>query len=194
MKQIIDVSVQIKSQLDDIEEMLENEHAEARQEKKDLGENTSDSSDSQSDDETTYKNKTTKNKSPKKAKMREVLDKYDLMLKRYNDGNASNTALHEAFNSVIKNLQILLLPIADLTEKLPRIEEINDEESKLVRDKLVTLLAKVKEMKDQRQELSKRFLRAVQDDDLTKIIASHQNEIEEPSTLLFFVIWSAKYF
>ena len=185
MKQIIDVSVQIKTQLDDIEEMLQNEHAEAKQEKRDIGENTSDSSDSQSDDET-YKNKIMKkNKSPKKAKMREILDRYDLMLKRYNDGNTSNMALHEAFNSVIRNLQILSLPITDLTEKLPKIEEINDEESKLVRDKLVTLLAKVKEMKDQREELSKRFLRAVQDDDLTKIIASHQNEIEEPSTVSF---------
>ena len=184
MKQIIDVSVQIKSQLDDIEELLQNEHTESRLEKKNSGEQMSDSSssDSQSDDEAySSRKKQVAKKSPQKAKMRDILDRYDLLLKRYNDGNTSNSALHEAFNSVIKNLQILSLPVGEITDKLPKIEEINDEESKSVRDKLVTLLAKVKEMKDQREELSKRFLRAVHEDDLTKVIASHQNEIADPS-------------
>ena len=76
-------------------------------------------------------------------------------------------------------MHVLSLPITDLTAKLPAIEQLNDEESKQVREKLVTLLAKVKEMKDQREELTKRFLRAIQEDDLTKVIASHQNEIGE---------------
>jgi tyrosine-protein phosphatase non-receptor type 23 len=185
MKQIIDVSVQIKTQLDDVEEMLQSEHDANKAEKQKSGENPSDSSDSQSEDDyddnhngKTYKNLKSK-KSPKKLKMREILDRYDLLLKRYNDGNASNTALHDAFNSVIKNLQILSIPISDLSEKLPVIEEIDNEESKVVRDKLVTLLAKVKEMKDQRDELAKRFLKSIQEDDLTKVIASHQNEIGE---------------
>lgn len=52
---------------------------------------------------------------------------------------------------------------------------------KEIRDKLVSLLEKVEEMKSQRQELSKRFQRAIQDDDLTKVIASRQNEISNPS-------------
>ena len=76
-------------------------------------------------------------------------------------------------------MHVLSLPITDLTAKLPAIEQLNDEESKQVREKLVTLLAKVKEMKDQREELTKRFLRAIKEDDLTKVIASHQNEIGE---------------
>lgn len=190
MKQIIDVSLQIKTQLDDLEEMLQNEHDANKAEKRNSGGSLSDSSDSQSDDDDdgkTYKNMKTK-KSPKKLKMREILDRYDLLLKRYNEGNASNTALHEAFNSVITNLKVLSLPVSELTEKLPVIEEINDEESKVVRDKLVTLLAKVKEMKDQRDELSKRFLRAIQEDDLTKVIASHQNEIDENTDEFFKVV------
>ena len=193
MKQIIDVSLQIKTQLDDMEEMLQNDHDANKAEKRNSGESLSDSSDSQSDDDDgkTYKNMKSK-KSPKKLKMREILDRYDLLLKRYNEGNASNTALHEAFNSVITNLKVLSLPVSEITEKLPVIEEINDEESKVVRDKLVTLLAKVKEMKDQRDELSKRFLRAIQEDDLTKVIASHQNEIGENTDEFFKVVIAIK--
>jgi hypothetical protein len=180
MKEIVDVSLRIKSILDDMEEMLQDEHNQVGLEKRSNGELTSDSSDSSDDDDNNASSLTLKrSSSPYKVKLESILNRYELMLKRHTDGNSSNTALHEAFNSVIQNLQMLSLPIASLTERLPRVEtdELLDEESKRVRDKLVTLLAKVKEMKDQREELAKRFTQSLQSDDLTREIASHQNEI-----------------
>lgn len=183
MKKVIDVSVHVKSILDDIEELLEAEHKEHKQDRLANGEDTDSSFDSSSDDEQSMpsKYKANKAKNSRKIKLREFMDRYDLFLKQIKTGNESNQALHEAFNSVIKSLQILSLPLAELTEKLPTIEPIDNEESKQVKERLVSLLAKVEEMKSQRDELTKRFQRAILDDDLTKVIASHQNEIEDPN-------------
>jgi hypothetical protein len=81
-------------------------------------------------------------------------------------------------NSVIKSIQVLALPVNDLTEVLPQIETTNNIESKEIKDKLVSLLGKVDEMKTQRDELLKRLQRSVEEDDLTKSIAAQQNEIK----------------
>ena len=180
MKKVIDVSVHVKSILDDIEELLEAEHKAHKQDRLANGEDTDSSFDSSSDDEPS-KYKANKAKNSRKIKLREFMDRYELFLKQIKTGDESNQALHEAFNSVIKSLQVLSLPLAELTEKLPIIEPIDNDESKQVKERLVSLLAKVEEMKSQRDELTKRFQRAILDDDLTKVIASHQNEIEDPN-------------
>lgn len=176
MKSIVNVSVQAKDILDEIEDVIENEEKEHREDKIKSGkmnESDSDSDSSDTDDDTVS--------SLRSKKLKEISKRYDVLIKNYNDANASNTALHEAFNSIIKNLQLLALPLNDLSEKLPAIEPINDEESRQIRDKLVSLLAKVDEMKTQREQLLKRLQLALQDDDLTKLIASKQNDIQNPS-------------
>jgi len=73
------------------------------------------------------------------------------------------------------------MPLNELSERLPAIQPINDDESKQIRDKLISLLAKVEEMKTQREQLLKRFQAAIQEDDITKMIASKQNEISSPN-------------
>lgn len=121
MKQIVDVSVQVKSQLDELEEMLQNEHNESRLEKKNNDESLSDLSDSQSDDEEMYRRagKSKPKRSPYKLKMKEILDRYDLLLKRYNDGNTNNTTLHEAFNKVC----LFALAFRNFTTSTPNLDE-----------------------------------------------------------------------
>ncbi len=179
MISIVNVSVQAKEILDEIEQQIESEDKEHREEKSKNGQSSSESeNDSDSDDETETN---AKKNSIRNIKLKQISKRYNILYKNYTDANASNQALHEAFNSIIKNLQILSLPLNELSDKLPAIEQINDEESKQIRDKLVSLLAKVEEMKTQREQLFKRLQAALQDDDLTKLIASKQNDITNTS-------------
>lgn len=168
MKKIVDVSIQSKGVLEDIEDLLEEENKEYKQHNPQIDSSESDSSDSEPEPT-----------NERKRKLRELLNRYDSLSKSHNDANTSNSALRDAFNSVLINLQLLNLPLAELSEKLPKIEPINNEESKVIRDKLLTLLAKVDEMKTQRVQLLNRLQRAIQEDDLTRTIASHQNEIKD---------------
>ena len=179
MKSIVNVSVQAKEILDEIEEIIEIEEKEHREEKLQNGETDDDSlSESDSDSETDTK------QSERSLKLKEISKQYDILLTNFNEANASNTSLHDAFSSIIKNLQVLSLPLNELSDKLPLIEQINDEESKQIRDKLISLLAKVEEMKAQREQLYKRFQAAILEDDITKLIASKQNDIQ--NTAEFF--------
>jgi len=180
MKSIVNVSVQTKAILDEIEETIEVEEKEYRKQniqndnKKD--DSFSDSSSSSSEDEMPS------SIFARKKKLKEISKKYDLLLNNYTEANASNTALHEAFSSIVKNLQILCLPLPELTAQLPQIDmQIDNANSKEIREKLVSLLDKVEEMKTQRDELLKRLQRAIQEDDLTKTIASKQNDIQAPA-------------
>ena len=130
MKSIVNVSVQTKGILDDIEETIEIEEKEYRRDRAQNGELTdeslsSDSSDDESDVITQAKLTT------RKTKLKEISKRYDVLLKNFTDANLSNTSLHEAFNSIVKNLQVLSLPLAELTERLPEVETINNEESKV---------------------------------------------------------------
>ena len=182
MKSIVNVSVCSGQRTDDIEEAIEKEDKEYRDEKIKSGDNASQSdTDIESEDEEeTTSSKSNKN-SVRYIKLKEISKRYDVLLKNFNDANASNSALHDAFNSIIKNLQILSMPLNELSERLPAIQPINDDESKQIRDKLISLLAKVEEMKTQREQLLKRFQAAIQEDDITKMIASKQNEISSPN-------------
>jgi len=180
MKSIVNVSVHAKEILDDIEETIEKEDKEYRDEKLKNGDDNSPSN-SESDSEEDEDSSRPRKNSVRNLKLKEISKRYDVLLKNFNEANTSNLALHDAFNSIIKNLQILSLPLNELSEKLPAIQQINDEESKQIRDKLISLLAKVDEMKVQREQLLRRFQAAIQDDDITKMIASKQNEITNPS-------------
>jgi len=174
MKSIVNVSVQTKEILSEIEETIE---AEEKEHRKQGGQNADESLSSSSDEEGEHKSATNKFTSSRKTKLKEICKRYDLLSTKYADANSSNAALHEAFNSIMKSLQVLSLPLAEITDTLPKIEAINDEESKTIKEKLVALIDKVDEMKAQRQELFKRLQQAIHQDDLTKTIAAHQNEI-----------------
>lgn len=180
MKSIVDVSVQTKETLQDIEEAIEAEEKEHREERAANGADLSE--DDSLSDESSEEEEEDRSKEPRKAKLRQICKRYDGLQKSFVDANASNSSLHEAFSVISKNLQILSMPLAELTEKLPAIEPVDGENSKEIREKLVALLGKVDEMKSQREELLRRFQRAVHEDDLTKRIASHQNEIAEPQS------------
>ncbi|CAF0926517.1 unnamed protein product [Brachionus calyciflorus] len=170
MKKIVDVSVQTRSLIEEIEELFEAEDKEYRL-------SPDYSSDSSSDDEDINSKKIKKPLTPRKKKLHDLLDRYDTLNKNHDDANQSNAALRDAINSILSNLQILSLPLNELSEKLPKIELISDDESKNTRDMLLTLLSKLDEMKNQRAQLLHRLQRALQDDDITRVIASRQNEI-----------------
>ena len=180
MKSIVNVSVQTKSILDEIEETIEVEEKEYRKQNSNNGHHTDDSL---SDSSSSSEDEVPSSIFARKKKLKEISKKYDLLLNNYTEANTSNTALHEAFSSIVKNLQILCLPLPELTAQLPQIDtQIDNANSKEIRDKLVSLLDKVEEMKTQRDELLKRLQRAIQEDDLTKTIASKQNDIEVPAS------------
>ncbi|RNA28685.1 Tyrosine- phosphatase non-receptor type 23, partial [Brachionus plicatilis] len=165
MKKIVDSSVQTRSLLDEIEQLFETEDKENRQ----RSDYTTDSS---SDEENLPIR-------PRKKKMNDLLDRYDGLIKKQDEANRSNGELRDAINAVLSHLQILSLPMSELAQKLPKVEEVCDDESQATRDQLLTLLAKLDEMKSQRAQLLTRIQKAIQDDDITKIIASHQNEIQD---------------
>lgn len=127
MKSIVEVTVHTKEILADIEDTIEAEQKQHRQES--LGDDSLSDTSSSDDEEDEKKMKPTK--SARKMRLREISKRYDLLQKNFMDANASNIALHEAFNSVTNNLQVLSLPLAELSEKLPEIEAINNIESKV---------------------------------------------------------------
>jgi hypothetical protein len=185
MKQTVDVSIQIKTILEDIEELIESEEKEHREDKRvrGIGLPSSSSSELSSDEDESNKRNTTsrhKNSSPRKLKLKVIINRYELLSKKYSDSNETSKQLHETFTRLKSDLELLSLPISELSERLPKIEQtLNDAESKEIRDKLTLLLSKVEEMKIQREQLLTRLKRAIQDDDLTKAIASQQNEIRD---------------
>ena len=79
----------------------------------------------------------------------------------------------------------MALPPSELSGKLPSIDESvlgggggNNEEANAVREKLTTIVAKVDEMRQQRAQLLNRLKLSIQDDDLTKVIASRQQDVQ----------------
>ena len=180
MRQIVDVSIETKSKLDDILEAIENEDKEQLNDAPDASSPLSSSSfdensASSEDDEKKHSAPSTSHK----AQLRHLFNRYDMLLKRHTAASESNAALHAAFNATMKSLSLLALPVGELSAALPLVErEAHAEaESKQVHGRLVALLAKVDEMRSQRVELLARFQRALLDDDLTRVIASSQNEI-----------------
>ena len=169
VRDLEDAAFKVKNELEQIEKMVEEEEKEHRTEQK---KDFSSSSDDDDDDEHNQNEQNSR-----KVKIRRISDKYTSMLKSYQDAIDSNLALTDAFGSISKNLEILLLPLTELTEKLPIVEEVEDVGAK---EKLVSLLGKVDEMRSQRLELFSRLQKALHDDDLTKSIAGKQNEIEKP--------------
>ena len=130
MKSIVDVSVQTRETLQDIEETIEVEEKEHRKERLNTNYQAADSSSDSSEDEDP---EIRARKNPRKAKLKEISKRYDVLQKNFVDANASNASLHEAFNVIIKNLQVLSLPLAELAEKLPAVEHVDDANSKVSR-------------------------------------------------------------
>lgn len=200
MRRIVDTSVQTKSLLDDIEEMLEEEHREYKEYKKQQngkynGSNEpvsdsdlSSSSESESNDQHKRRVATSRRpNNPRKTKLKEILNKYDILSKSYKDSSESNKQLHEAFTQIIKNIEILSLPISELDSRLPKVDEskLNLTESQQTREKLLAMMDKVNEMKTQRDQLFIRFKLALQDDDVTRHIASRENDVQTNESAFF---------
>lgn len=103
MKSIVGVSTQAKSMLDDIQDMLEEEHQGSK------SEDDSYSSDDSDSDDDGPKSKAPPNE--RKKRLRELVRRYERLFKNYNDANQSNGQLRDAFEVVIKDLQLLALPL-----------------------------------------------------------------------------------
>lgn len=118
-----------------IEESIEEEEKEHRKENAANGhqsdESLTDSSD-ESDSESSYKSKLKPAKSARKIKLKEFSKRYDQVSKYFLNANTSNMSLFEESKSMMSNLQVLSLPLAELTQKLPEIETVNSEESKVL--------------------------------------------------------------
>lgn len=114
MKSIVGASTQAKSILDDVQDLLEQEH----QENRGIDESDSDSSDSSESDsesEGEQRRKGGKKKkapvSERKKRSRVLIHRYEQLLKSFNDASQSNAQLREAFDAVIKDLQLLTMPL-----------------------------------------------------------------------------------
>ena len=138
VKSLRDASVQAEEIIGKIEEEIEREEKEHRKENAENGhqsdESLTDSSD-ESDNESTNKSRNKPAKSARKMKLKEFSKRYDHLSKYFLDANNSNNSLFEESKSILNNLQVLSLPLAELTKKLPEIETVNSEESKVFKKK-----------------------------------------------------------
>lgn len=115
MKSIVGASTHAKSILDDVQDLLEEEHEANRS----AAESGDDSYSSDDEDEEEARNRgkratVVKKKPPvseRKRRSRELIRRYERLMKSYNDANSSNGQLREAFDVVIKDLQLLSLPL-----------------------------------------------------------------------------------
>lgn len=120
MKSIVGASTHAKSILDDVQDLLEEEH-EANRSAAESGDDSysSDDDDENDDEEEEARNRVkraavVKKKPPvseRKRRSRELIRRYERLMKSYNDANSSNGQLREAFDVVIKDLQLLSLPL-----------------------------------------------------------------------------------
>lgn len=160
MKQIVAISMTSKDLLDEIEELIEKEN----------GKNSFE---------------TNENDMNRKARLKLITCDYNQLLKNYNEAFATNMTLRNEFENVIDKLKTLSLPLSELSNKLPKIEESNDEEVKQIKEKLLKLVNKVNEMKEQREQLMNRLKASMADDDPTKAIASRESEVVSEPTAFF---------
>lgn len=83
--------------------------------------------------------------------------------------------------SIIVRLKVFLINKSELSAQLPQIDlqptDPNMDQHKVTREKLIALLAKVDEMRQQRAQLLTRLQLSLKDDDPTQIIAANQNDI-----------------
>lgn len=98
MKSIVSVSTQAKSILDEVQDILEEEHQSEDE--------NDDDDDSSSDDE-----EDDARLSERKKRMRELIRRYERLSKSFNDANKSNAQLRDAFETVMKDLDLLSLPL-----------------------------------------------------------------------------------
>lgn len=122
MKSIVAASMQAKSMLDDVQELLEEEHRTSSGSSKQRVDSddsySSDASESSGSSEVEERragmarpNKKRPPVSERKRRSRDLIRRYERLLKNYQDANQSNTQLREAFDLVIKDLQMLALPL-----------------------------------------------------------------------------------
>ncbi|ELU12724.1 hypothetical protein CAPTEDRAFT_228981 [Capitella teleta] len=111
-----------------------------------------------------------------------TLDELRKDCEKYQEGLAkasqSNSELHRAMNTHISNLKLLSSPLVELHKALPVFESQSPEEE-AVMDRMKMLMAKVDEMKEQRQALETQFREGVHKDDITSsLVTCDQNDQE----------------
>ncbi|XP_064646276.1 tyrosine-protein phosphatase non-receptor type 23-like [Lineus longissimus] len=102
---------------------------------------------------------------------------------KYKEGHTkasqSNTDLHKAMNEHISRLKLLAGPLEELQAKIPSLEAIRNSEDGVIIEKLMMLLGKIDEMKNQRLMLNEQLRKAIQDDDITKILVTRGDTNQE---------------
>jgi tyrosine-protein phosphatase non-receptor type 23 len=199
MRKIVNGSLETKASIDEIEQLIEQDYkdykayrASSKADGDEAGSDDdsalSDSDDSEPELSGNVNRRRKQPPSARRTKLKELLNRYDSLSKSYNNSTESNKQLHEAFSRAVKNLELLALPLNELSERLPSVDQgflENEPQSQQVREKLLFLVGKIEEMKTQRAQFLNRLKLSIQDDDVTKTIASRQNDVQTNEAVFF---------